>query len=96
MPLFAQVGRADEGEALDLAPVEQFPSDQTCLDGLADANVVGDEQPNGVEPQRHEQRYQLIGARFDIEIAEAPERSRTGAEFEAKRVAQQQRRLLGA
>ena len=96
MPLFAQVGRADDGKALDLAPVEQFPRDQACLDGLADTDVVGDEQPDGVELQRHEQGNQLIGARFDIEIAEAAERSRTGTQLEAKRVAQQQRCLLGA
>jgi hypothetical protein len=44
LPLLAQVGRAQHGHALDLAAVEQFACDQSALDGLADADVVGNQQ----------------------------------------------------
>ena len=79
LPLLAQVGRAYDCEPLDLSAIEEFPGDQPGLDGLADADIVGDEQPHRVELQRHEQRHELIGARFDIEVAEAPERPGAGA-----------------
>ena len=78
--------RADHGKARDLAAVEQLADDQAGLDGLADADVVGDEQADRFLPERHQQRNQLVGARLEGEIAEGAERSGTGAELEAERV----------
>lgn len=95
LPLLAQVRRADNGEPFDISAVEQFPGNQGRLDGLADTHIVGDEQTDGVELQRHEQGHELVGARFDVEIAEAPEGPGAGAELQTKRVAEQERRVVG-
>ena len=48
-PLVHEVRRAEHREALDVAAVEQFARDERGLDGLADADVVGDEQPDRIE-----------------------------------------------
>jgi hypothetical protein len=47
LPLLAQVGRAQHGHALDFAAVEQLACNQCAFDGLADTDVVGDQQPHG-------------------------------------------------
>ncbi len=39
--------------------------------GLADADVVGDQQPDGVLAQRQQQRDELVGARLDGEAGRA-------------------------
>ena len=92
LPLLGEVRRAEHGEALDLAAVEQLAGDQRGLDRLADADVVGDQQPHRVELERHQQRHELVGARLDGDPAEA---SGTGRRDERKpepqRVAQQAR-----
>ena len=44
LPLFAQVRQADNGKALDLAPLQQFLDDQQRFNGFAHTDVVGDQQ----------------------------------------------------
>jgi hypothetical protein len=41
-PLFAEVGRAEDAEAADLAAIEQLAGDHRGLDRLADADIVAD------------------------------------------------------
>ena len=53
LPLLAEMRRTDDRKAFDLAAVEQLPGDEARLDGLANADVVGDEQPDGVQLQCH-------------------------------------------
>ena len=89
LPLLAQVRRAEHGQALDLATVEQLAGDQRAFDGLADTDVVGDQQAHGVLLQRHQQRHELVGARLDGDVAEAAERAGTGAQLELQRIEQQ-------
>ena len=67
LPLLGQRRGAQHGQALHGALREQLGGDQAGLDGLADADVVGDEQPDGVLPQRHEQRHVLVAARADAD-----------------------------
>ena len=43
-PLLDKVRRAQHGEALDFAPVEKFSYDQPGFDGLAEADLVGEER----------------------------------------------------
>ena len=45
-PLLDEMRRAQDGEAVDLAAVDQLAQDQPGLDGLADADIVGDQQPH--------------------------------------------------
>ena len=89
LPLLGQVGRAQHRDAADLAAVEQFAGDEARLDGLADADVVGDEHAHRVELQRHHQRYELVGPGLDRDAAEAAEGAGGGPGGEARGVAQE-------
>jgi hypothetical protein len=74
LPLFAEVGRAKDAEAFDFAPVVEFAADEQALDRLANANVIGDEHPDGVEAQGHEERDELIRSRADGDPPQRAER----------------------
>ena len=89
LPLLGQVRRAEHGHPSDLAAVEQFAGDDGRFDGLADADIVGDQQAHGVELERHHQRHELVGPRLDGDAAEAAERAGGGAGGQARRVAQE-------
>ena len=89
LPLLGQVRRAQDGDAADLAAVEQLAGDEARLDGLADADVVGDEHAHRVELQRHHQRYELVGPGLDGDAPEAAEGAGGGTGGEARGVAQQ-------
>jgi hypothetical protein len=95
-PLLDEVRRAQHDEPLDVAAVEQLAGDERGLDGLADADVVGDEQAHRVELQRHEQRHELVGARLDRDLAEAAERAGAAPQRQQQRVAQEQRSVVAA
>ena len=49
LPLFAEVRRAEDAERLDFPAIEHFTGDEQGFDRFADANVVGDEHPDGVQ-----------------------------------------------
>jgi hypothetical protein len=89
-PLLHEVRRAQHGERLDVAAVEQLAGDERGLDGLADADVVGDEQAHGIELERHQQRDELVGAGLDGDLPEAAERARRRAGATGAGVAQEQ------
>ena len=86
--------RTDDSQPFDLATVDKLPRDQAGLDGFADANIVGDEEPDGVQLERHEQWHQLISAWLDVEITETPKGPGAGPEFQAKRIPQEEGRFL--
>ena len=90
LPLLHQMGWAQHGHALDFASVHQFPDDQRSLDGLANADVVANQQPHGGQPQGHEQGHELICTRLHSNVAEAAEGTGTGAQLQAQGIAQQQ------
>ena len=68
---------------------QQLGGDQAGLDGLADADVVGDEQPDGVLAQGQQQRHELVGTGRDGDPGQAAERPAGGAEPDPQGVAQQ-------
>ncbi len=78
LPLLGQVGRAQYGETIDFASVQHFPGDERGFHGLADADVVSDEQAHGVQFQGHHEGHQLIGARLHGDAGEAAEGARGG------------------
>ena len=43
LPLVAEVRRAEDGQAADLAAIEEFAGDQRRLHGLADPHVIRDQ-----------------------------------------------------
>src|SRR4051794_17771280 len=63
--------------------------DEEGLDGLSDADVVGDQEPDGVHLQGHEERHELVRPRLDGDLAERSERAGTRAETEPDRVPQE-------
>lgn len=89
LPLLAQVRQAGDGEAFDLAPLQQFFDDQQRFDGLADAHVIGDQQPDRLQPQRHNERDHLIGTRSKRQLGQRTKRSRPVAKGESRGVIQQ-------
>src|SRR5690242_3078783 len=91
LPLFGQVGRAEDCEALCVTAVEQLPCDQCGLNRLSDPDVVSDEQPYRVELQGHQQWDELVWTWFDRDAAEGAERTCGRADAKPQRVAQQAR-----
>ena len=89
LPLLGQRRAAQHGQPGRVALVEQLGGDQAGLDGLADADVVGDQQPDRVLPQRHQQRHELVGAGLDGEPGQRAERPGAGPEPDPQRRAQQ-------
>ena len=96
LPLLGERGAAQHGQAARVALLQQLGRDQAGLDGLADADVVGDQQPDRVLPQRHQQRDELVGAGLDREPGQRPERPGAGAEADPQRRAQQPGARRGA
>jgi hypothetical protein len=82
LPLRRQRRAAHDGEPVRAALREQFGHHEACLDRLADADRVGDQQPDGRHPQREQQRHELVGARGDGELGQAAERAAAGPEAE--------------
>jgi hypothetical protein len=62
LPLVAEIWRAKDSNTADFASGKKFAGDQQCLDSLADANVIGDEHPDGMEAEGHEKRHELVWA----------------------------------
>ena len=89
LPLFAEVGEADDGEAFDLPAFQEFADDEQGFDGLANADVIGDKQPHGLLPQRHDERHHLVSARPERELGEGAERAGAVAEGEPRGIVQQ-------
>ena len=96
LPLLGQRRAAQHGQPGRVALLQQLGGDQAGLDGLADADVVGDQQPDRVLPQRHQQRDELVGARLDGEPGQRAERPGAGAEADPQRGAQQPGARRGA
>src|ERR1019366_2134238 len=63
LPLLAKIGRTQDAEVFNFSAIQHFAHDEQPFDGLANANVIGDEHSDGVEAQSHEQRHKLVGAR---------------------------------
>ena len=60
LPLPAQRRRRENQDAPDAAPEQQLGEDQPRFDGLAEADVVGNEQAHARHSQRLEERDELV------------------------------------
>ena len=96
LPLLAQVRRTDDGKPFDFPAVEKFPDDQAGFYGLADADVVRDQETYGVQPECQKQRRELIRSRDEVDVAETSERSRSRPQLQKESVSQEQGGLLRA
>ena len=70
-------GRGDH-DRLDLLAKQQLTSDETGLDGLAQARVVGDEEIHARQAQRLAQRFHLVGVDLDAGSKRRLEKIRVG------------------
>ena len=94
-PLFDEVRRAQDGEALDLASIHQLTKNEARLDRLAYADVIGDEKPNGRQAQRHEQRHELVSPWLEAEASSCAKRAGSASHRQVQRVGQQPCAVLG-
>jgi len=89
-PLDGQVflcSRRGDDDRLRLLAQQQLAGDQAGLDRLANPDVVADEQPDRVQPQRHQKWHVLVGPRLDGNPGDRTERPRRRAEPKANGVA---------
>src|ERR1017187_8054906 len=89
LPLLGQVRRAQHGQTADLAAIQQFAGDDRRFDGLADANVVGDQETHRIKLERHHQRHKLIRPWLDSDTTEAAKRASGGTGGQSRGFAQQ-------
>jgi hypothetical protein len=61
LPLRQDGRRAGHDDVAHLLPQQQFAGDEPGLDGLAQANVIGDEQVHARQEQRLAQGFDLVG-----------------------------------
>lgn len=87
-PLLTEVGRTQHANSLNHAAVEEFAGNQRGFDGLANAHIVGNQQSNWVEPQRHDQWHELIRTRAHGQASHRPERASTAAQSKTGRIVQ--------
>jgi hypothetical protein len=59
-PLNLNGGRADDDDAADPVPKDQFLRDQARLNGFAEADIIGDQEVDPWHPQRPHDRIKLI------------------------------------
>ena len=95
-PLVHEMRRAEDDGAIDVAAVEKLAGDKQGLDRFPDADVVRDEEAHRVELERHEQRHELVRARLDRDLSNAPKGSGAPPQREQQRIAKQESRVVPA
>ena len=93
LPLFRQVRRAEDRQFPGISAFQQFPGDQTGLDRLSHAHVVGDQHPHRIETQCHQEGHQLVGPGLDGDAPCRAERPGAGSEAQPQGIAEQASRL---
>ena len=89
LPLLGQLRRAEDREARHFATVEQFSGDERSFDRLADTDVVGNQDADGIELQRHQQWHELVGPWLDCQVSKRAKGAGTRPEAKPERVAKQ-------
>ena len=74
LPLPLEHRRAEDEDAADAPPQEQFFEDQPGLDRLAQADAIGQEQADTGHRQGLEHRLKLVGVDLDGRVPDAQER----------------------
>ena len=95
LPLLGEVRRAEDGEPLDLAPVEQLARDQARPRSSCRCRRRRRSGAAPVELERHQQRHELVRPRLDGDPPEASGkgRRRRGREPQPHRAAAGRRRV---
>ena len=77
-PLQQHRGRAGDDDVVDATAQQQFGGDESCFDGLAEADVIGDEEVDARHEQRLAQRLELVGIDADTSAEGRLEEARIG------------------
>lgn len=75
LPLFAEVGRAEDGEAFYDSSVVELAGDEEGFNCFSHADIVGDEEADGVDFQSHQEGDELVGAWANGDATERAEGS---------------------
>jgi len=89
LPLLGQRGRTQHCEPLSATLREELAGDQSGLNSLTDAHIVGDQESHGLLPQRHQQGDVLIGPWIDVQGRQRPEGTTRGAEPDTECLSQE-------
>src|SRR5438270_7422442 len=79
-----------------LTTIQQFPCNYACFNRLADACIVGDQNPDRVEAQRQQQRHELIRPRLARYTPERTKRAGTRTEPQPNGISEQASRTVVA
>ena len=79
LPLLPQRGRREDQDPLDASAEQQLGENQARFDGLAEADVVGDEQVDPRHAQRLQERHELIALDAHAAVERARDRLPPGA-----------------
>ena len=63
LPLVAEMRGSENPKSPCDSAIKELTRDHPSLDCLADADVIRDQQPNRIKPQRHDERDKLVGSR---------------------------------
>ena len=74
-PLIAQAGRSEHEHARDHATHEQLGRDQASLDRLAEAHLVGEQDPRTEPAKNRHRRLQLMREEIDLRRSRSSQRS---------------------
>ena len=74
LPLALEHGRAEDQDAADSPPEEQFFKDEPRLDRLAEAHPVGQQQADPGHGQSLEHWLKLVGVHLDRRVPDAQKR----------------------
>ncbi len=100
LPLADHSGRRGHENEIDAPPQKHFAEDQARLDGLAGADVVGDQQVDPRQPQRLSQRKKLIGIEVDAgaerRLEQVPVGGGRRVPAERAQIGGEDRRIVGA
>jgi hypothetical protein len=94
LPLFGELGGTENRQPPGLTTIEELAGDEARFDGLPNSHVVGDQQPDGIKPERHEERDELIRPGFDADPTEGAERPSARSEAQANRVTEEAARAM--
>jgi len=89
LPLLGQRRRAKHRQALNFAAVKQLTRHQSGLNGLANTDIIRNQQAHRVQFEGHQQRHQLIGARLKAQPGKRAERPGAGAKAQPHSIPQQ-------
>src|SRR5262245_971460 len=87
--------RAQDRKAVRLAAVDQLAQDEAGFDRFADTDIVGDQESYDIEPERHQERHQLVSTGLETESSRGTKRPCTTPKRQPQRLGEKPGAVLG-